>query len=51
MEALKKTSISGEMSASLSGIYIVHLKEIHRGFGLDSRHRGATVSFAEDLET
>jgi hypothetical protein len=36
MEALKKTSIPGEMSACLSGNYIVHLKEIHRGFGLDS---------------
>lgn len=39
MEALKKTSIPGEMSTSLSGNYIVHLKEIHRGFGLDSHLR------------
>ena len=29
-------SIPGEMSACLSGNYIVHLKEIRRGFGLDS---------------
>lgn len=51
MEALKKTSIHGEMTTCLSGNYIEQLKEIQRGFGLDLISGGATVSFAGDLET
>lgn len=51
MEALKKTSISGDMPASLSGNYIVHRKKSTEGLVWILISGSATVSFSGDLET